>query len=143
MSEIKKVGLLGGGVIGAGWAARCVLNGLDAIVCDLDPEAERKLGEVVANAERAMRNMTLAPLGPRGRLRVTREIEDAAAEADFIQESLPENEDVKIPLLKRAAKAARDNRVTLDQTSAGNLMDIGIDVDDEHPVPDLGADDSI
>ena len=78
MSDIKTVGLLGGGVIGAGWAARCLLNGLDVVVCDPDPEAERKLGEVVANAERAYRKMTLAPLTHKGRLSVTREIEDAA-----------------------------------------------------------------
>jgi hypothetical protein len=43
----------------------------------------------------------------------------------------------------RAAKAARDNRVALDQTSAGNLLDIGIDADAEEPAPDLGAGDSI
>ncbi len=43
----------------------------------------------------------------------------------------------------RAAKAARDNRVTLDQTSAGNLLDIGIDADAAQPAPDHGADDAI
>ena len=41
----------------------------------------------------------------------------------------------------RAAKAARDNHVTLDQTSASNLLDIGIDADVEQPAPELGADD--
>ena len=99
MSDIKTVGLLGGGVIGAGWAARCLLNGLDVVVCDPDPEAERKLGEVVANAERAYRKMTLAPLTHKGRLSVTREIEDAAGVADFLQESLPEREEVPVSCL--------------------------------------------
>jgi len=117
MKEIKTAGLLGGGVIGAGWAARCVLNGLDVVVCDLDPQAERKLGEVIANAERAYRKMTMAPLGTLGQFRVTREIEDAAAGADFIQESLPEQEDIKIPLLARAAKAARPDVIIGSSTS--------------------------
>jgi len=40
----------------------------------------------------------------------------------------------------RAAKAARDNAVALDQTSAGNLLDIGIDAHGEQPPPGLGAD---
>jgi len=62
MAAIKTIGLLGGGVIGAGWAARCALNGYDVVVCDLDPEAERKIGEVMANARRAWSGMTLAPL---------------------------------------------------------------------------------
>ncbi len=131
MSEIKTVGLLGGGVIGAGWAARCLLNGLDAVVCDLDPEAERKLGEVVANAERATRQMTLAPLGPPGRLRVTRDIEDAAASADFIQESLPEQEDIKIPLLARAAKAARPDVIIGSSTSG--LLPSRLQAEIAHP----------
>ncbi len=131
MNAIKTVGLLGGGVIGAGWAARCVLNGLDVIVCDLDPEAERKLGEVVANAERAYRKMTLAPLGGPGRLRVTRELEDAAAGADFIQENLPEREDVKIPLLNRAAKAARPDVVIGSSTSG--LLPSRLQAEMAHP----------
>ncbi len=117
MNDIKTVGLLGGGVIGAGWAARCLLNGLDVVVCDLDPEAERKLGEVIANAGRAMGKISMAPPGPRGSLRITREIEDAAGGADFIQESLPEREDIKIPLLKRAAKAARPEVIIGSSTS--------------------------
>ena len=131
MNEIKTVGLLGGGVIGAGWAARCVLNGLDAVVCDLDPEAERKLGEVLANAERAYRKMTLAPINRRGKLRVTRDIEDAAAGADFIQESLPENESVKIPLLKRAAVAARPE--TIIGSSTSGLLPSRLQAEIAHP----------
>ncbi len=131
MNEIKTVGLLGGGVIGAGWAARCVLNGLDAVVCDFDPEAERKLGEVIANAERAYGKMTLAPLTQRGKLRLTREIEDAAAAADFIQESLPENEAVKIPLLKRAAKAARPD--TIIGSSTSGLLPSRLQAEIAHP----------
>lgn len=35
----------------------------------------------------------------------------------------------------RAAKAARDNGVSLDPTSAGNLLDLGIDADRETPPP--------
>ncbi|MBV8649901.1 MAG: carnitine 3-dehydrogenase, partial [Alphaproteobacteria bacterium] len=78
---VKTVGLLGGGVIGAGWAARCAINGYDVVICDLDPEAERKIGEVMANARRAWTSMTLAPLGEPGRVRVVRTIEEAASAA--------------------------------------------------------------
>ena len=42
--------IIGGGVIGGGWAARFLLNGWDVRVFDPDPEAERKIGEVLANA---------------------------------------------------------------------------------------------
>src|SRR5260370_40850304 len=107
MESIKTIGLLGGGVIGAGWAARCALNGHDIVVCDLDPEAERKIGEVMENARRAWSRMTLAPLGAPGTVRVVRTIEEAAAGADFIQDSLPEQEAMKIALLGNADRADR------------------------------------
>ena len=51
---LRAVGLLGGGVIGGGWAARFVLNGVDVQLYDPDPDAPRKLDEVLANARRAL-----------------------------------------------------------------------------------------
>ena len=62
MNTVRRIGLLGGGVIGGAWAARAVLNGIDAVICDHDPEAERKVAEVMDNARRAWSTMTIAPL---------------------------------------------------------------------------------
>lgn len=116
-ADIKTVGLLGGGVIGAGWAARCALNGHDVRVCDLDREAERKLDEVMTNARRAWSRLTLAPLPAVGTIRVVRTIEEAADGVDFIQESLPEQETLKISLLARADKVAPPDVVIASSTS--------------------------
>lgn len=35
----------------------------------------------------------------------------------------------------RAAKAARENRISLDPASTGNLLDLGIDADSDQPAP--------
>ena len=43
----KKAAIIGGGVIGGGWAARFLLNGWNVSVFDPDPQAERKIGEVL------------------------------------------------------------------------------------------------
>ena len=43
----RKVAIVGGGVIGGGWAARFLLNGWDVGVFDPDPQAERKIAEVM------------------------------------------------------------------------------------------------
>jgi carnitine 3-dehydrogenase len=131
MASIKTVGLLGGGVIGAGWAARCALNGYDVVVCDLDPEAERKISEVMANARRAWSGMTLAPLGDAGTVRVVRSIEEAAAGADFIQESLPEQEAMKIALLGKADRVARPDVIIASSTSG--LLPSRLQSGMEHP----------
>ena len=40
----RSVGLLGGGVIGGGWAARFLLNGVDVRLFDPDPPAAEKVG---------------------------------------------------------------------------------------------------
>ena len=42
------VGLLGGGVIGAGWAARFLVHGVDVRLYDPDPGAAEKAEAVVA-----------------------------------------------------------------------------------------------
>jgi len=117
VDNIKRVGLLGGGVIGGAWAARAVLNGMDAVLCDTDPEAERKVSEVIENARRAYSMLTIAPLPKPGTWRVVRTLEEAADGADFVQESLPEREDLKIRLLAQAETALRPDVVIGSSTS--------------------------
>ncbi|MGB7654262.1 MAG: carnitine 3-dehydrogenase [Novosphingobium sp.] len=95
MADVRKVAIIGGGVIGAAWAARFLLNGIDVAVFDLDPEVERKTLEVIANARRAQIRLHGAALPAEGRLSFAASIEDAVEDADFIQESLPEREDLK------------------------------------------------
>jgi carnitine 3-dehydrogenase len=114
---VKTVGLLGGGVIGGAWAARAVLNGMDAVICDTDPQAERKIAEVMDNARRAWSMMTIAPLPAPGSWRIVRTLEEAAEGADFIQESLPEREDLKIRLLAQAEKVMRPDVIIGSSTS--------------------------
>jgi len=58
------VGLLGGGVIGGGWAARFMLAGVDVRLFDPDPAAAEKVAAVLENARRATAKLTLAPQPP-------------------------------------------------------------------------------
>ena len=68
LAPISRAACIGGGVIGGGWIARFLLAGVDVNVFDPHPEAERVVGEVIANAERAYGLLTNAPLPARGRL---------------------------------------------------------------------------
>jgi carnitine 3-dehydrogenase len=114
------VALLGGGVIGGGWAARFVLNGVDVRLFDPDPEAARRVRELLDLAREALSSLVLAPLPPEGRLSVVRSIEDAVREADFVQESAPEREDLKREVL-RAADAAASPATVLASSTSGLL----------------------
>jgi len=117
VSKPQAVALLGGGVIGAGWAARFVLNGVDARVYDPDPGADRRVAEVLANARRAYARLTLAPLPAEGSLAVVGSVEEAVAGADLVQESAPERLDLKRELLAAAEQAAPGDALICSSTS--------------------------
>lgn len=117
MEKLRSVGLIGGGLIGGGWAARLSINGIDSVIYDPDPEAERKVGELLDNARRAYRKLSLAPLHRGGRIRFTTDLAEAVAEADFIQESVPEREDLKVRLLAEASRAAKPDAIIASSTS--------------------------
>ena len=104
LAPISRAACIGGGVIGGGWIARFLLAGVDVRVFDPHPEAERIVGEVIANAERAYGLLTDAPLPPRGRLTFSPSLTDAVAGAEWVQESVPERLDLK------RQRARRDRR---------------------------------
>jgi carnitine 3-dehydrogenase len=117
MSAIRHCAIIGGGVIGGGWAARFLLNGLDVTVFDPHPEAERRLREMVALGGRALRKLVAAPLPPEGRLRFVGSLAEAVAEADLIQESAPEVEGVKQRILAEIDRHARPDALVCSSTS--------------------------
>jgi|GEM_PF-4170 len=112
-----KTAVIGGGVIGAGWAARLLLNGHDVAVYDPAPDIERTVGEVLANAARAYARMTLAPMANRGTLRFATSVADAVAGAAFIQESAPERVDLKQRLLAEIDAHAAPDALICSSTS--------------------------
>jgi carnitine 3-dehydrogenase len=114
---IRSVGLLGAGVIGGGWAARFALNGIDVRVFDPDQDAPQKVGQIVDNARRALRSLTLAPLPPEGSIAFVDSPEAAVAGAEFVQESAPERIELKVELLSAASAVARRDVVIASSTS--------------------------
>ncbi len=128
---IERAGLLGGGVIGGGWAARLLLAGVDVALYDPAPGAERVVGEILENARRALRRLTLAPLPAEGALTLVDTPEAAVAGVQFVQESAPEREPLKRELLARASRAAGPDVVFASSTSG--LLPTRLSADMEHP----------
>jgi carnitine 3-dehydrogenase / betainyl-CoA thioesterase len=120
----RSVGLLGGGVIGAGWAARFVLNGADVRLYDPAPAAAQSAEVVLANARRAYGRLTLAPLPAEGSLAVVGSAEEAVAGVDLVQESAPERLDLKQSLLAAADRAAGPGAVICSSTSGLRPTDL-------------------
>ena len=102
-----RVAIVGGGVIGGGWAARFVLNGHDVALHDPDPEAPAKLEAVLAEARRALPMLYDVALPTEGTLTHHDTVEAACAGAAWVQESVPERLDLKHAVLSRI-RAATD-----------------------------------
>jgi len=112
-----KAAIIGGGVIGGGWAARFLLNGWDVAVHDPDPEARRKIGEVLDNARRSLPALYDRLLPGEGTLSFHGRLADAINGADWIQESAPERLDLKHRVLAAIQESAPAEAVIGSSTS--------------------------
>jgi carnitine 3-dehydrogenase len=115
--SIKKAAAIGGGVIGAGWVARLVLNGIDVSIFDPDLEASRKVGEVMKGARRAYKQMVPGGLPKQGRVTYAKTIAEAVTDADFIQESVPERLELKHKVLSEIDAYAPKDALVGSSTS--------------------------
>ncbi|NGM44793.1 carnitine 3-dehydrogenase [Rhodobacter sp. SGA-6-6] len=91
----RKAAIIGGGVIGGGWAARFLLNGWDVAVFDPDPEAERKINAVLSNARLALPALSDVPMPPEGKLSFAGTMAEAVEGAEYVQESVSERIELK------------------------------------------------
>ncbi len=92
---ITKAAVIGGGVIGGGWVARLLENGVNVRVYDPANDAEKKIHAVLANAEIAASKLSSAPKLSPGKLRFCASVEDAVIDADLIVEAVPEQLEIK------------------------------------------------
>jgi carnitine 3-dehydrogenase len=127
----RVVGLLGGGVIGGGWAARFALNGWDINLYDPDPEAKRKVDEMLTNARAAYVNLVRVSLPQEGKVTVVSNIEAMTENVDFIQESAPERLELKQSLLLETDRYAASNVVIGSSTSG--LLPSKLQAEMNHP----------
>ncbi len=125
----KTAAIVGGGVIGGGWAARFLLNGWNVIVTDLDPEAPRKINEVLDNAKRCLPKVLEHPLPAEGTLTFTDNLEEAVANASWIQESIPERVELKQQIFQRITAAAEDDCIIASSTSGFTPSELNATLD--------------
>ncbi|MGO4915813.1 carnitine 3-dehydrogenase [Pseudogemmobacter sp. W21_MBD1_M6] len=109
--------IIGGGVIGGGWAARFLLMGWDVRVFDPDPEAQRKIGEVLENARRSLPGLSDVALPAEGRLTYHATISEAVDGAGWIQESVPERLELKRKVFQTLQAHCRPDAIIGSSTS--------------------------
>ncbi|MGO4909545.1 carnitine 3-dehydrogenase [Pseudorhodobacter sp. W20_MBD10_FR17] len=107
----RKAAIIGGGVIGGGWAARFLLNGWNVSVFDPDPEAARKIGEVLANARAALPALSDIPMMAEGVLSFADTITEAVEGAEYIQESVSERLELKHRVFAQIQQSCPDTLI--------------------------------
>ncbi|MEM7224881.1 MAG: L-carnitine dehydrogenase [Pseudomonadota bacterium] len=118
--DVRRVAVVGCGVIGTGWAANFLARGLEVVASDPAPGAEEKLRAGIANAWPALQRLGLASDADPGRLTFTADLAEAVKDVQFIQESAPEREDLKTNLME-TIDASADPEVVIASSSSGLL----------------------
>jgi 3-hydroxyacyl-CoA dehydrogenase len=92
---IRRIAIVGTGVIGASWAAQYLACGFDVVATDPAPDAEVKLRKYIDGAWDALTALGLAQGASRERLTFTTDMVQALSQADLVQENGPERPDFK------------------------------------------------
>jgi 3-hydroxyacyl-CoA dehydrogenase len=95
---IRRIAIVGTGVIGASWAALFLAQGLEVIATDPAPNAEENLREYIDNAWPALEQLGLSSGASKEPLSFTTKLSDALEGVDLVQENGPERPDFKIKL---------------------------------------------
>ena len=123
---VSAVGIVGTGVIGGGWALHFLAQGLDVVAFDPHPEARARLDRLTEIAWPALEKLGLEPGASLRRLRFVDTLAAAAADVDVVQESTPENLDLKIDVFRRMDAAAKPDTLLLSSTSGLSMSEMQI-----------------
>ena len=114
---IRRIAVVGTGVIGASWAAQYLARGLDVVATDPAPNAEANLRNYVDEAWGQLEEIGLSPGASRDRLSFTTDSEQAFAKADFVQENGPERPDFKMKLFAHIDEATPVDSIIASSSS--------------------------
>ncbi len=117
MNSIKSAGVIGAGVIGSGWIARLVLNGIDVFVFDPSKDAAKNVDKVIHNAERAYKNLLKSPLPKKGALSFFDSVSEVAKSSEIIIEAVPERLSAKQSVYEEIESNASEDLIITSSTS--------------------------
>jgi 3-hydroxyacyl-CoA dehydrogenase len=92
---IRRIAIIGTGVIGASWTSLYLAKGLEVTATDVAPNAEAALRRFVEAAWPALKRLGLAPGASQSNLKFTAALAEAVKGADLVQENGPERIDFK------------------------------------------------
>ncbi|MFM8747046.1 MAG: 3-hydroxyacyl-CoA dehydrogenase NAD-binding domain-containing protein [Aestuariivirga sp.] len=124
VADVKKVASIGGGPIGAGWAAHFLARGYDVTGYLHAMSEEPMYRKILDTAWVSLTALGLAPGASLGRLTLTDDLQRAVADAGFVQESAPERLELKQKLYEKLGAMAPAGVVIASSTSGLMMTDI-------------------
>ncbi len=121
--QVRRIAIVGTGVIGASWTAQYLARGFDVIATNPNPNAESNLRKYIDAAWKELSTIGLSPGATRDRLTFTSNMNEALSNADLVQENAPERPDFKIKLF-----AEMDNITPPDSLIASSSSGITMSV---------------
>jgi 3-hydroxyacyl-CoA dehydrogenase len=121
---IRRIAIIGTGVIGASWTALFLANGLDVVATDVAPGAEAALKSFVAAAWPALQRLGLASGASQNRLSFTAALTDAVKDVDLVQENGPEKIDFKKTLYRQLDELLHPSVIIASSSSGLTMSEI-------------------
>ena len=117
MSKIKKVAVIGTGVIGAGWIIRCLAHNKIVYAFDKDLELKKNLVKEIKRTWPFVKKLFNKKTLNLKNFKYFTSIEDTLKDADFIQECATENYSLKTKLMSSISKYSKKNAIIASSSS--------------------------
>ena len=119
----KRVAIIGAGLIGASWAALFMKHGWDVTIWDRNPEVYENVSDKLTRALADLDNLH-DPKSETGSFTLCEELHDAISDADYVQENVSENLDVKHALFAELDKHVAPSVPIASSTTAYTWSDL-------------------
>jgi 3-hydroxyacyl-CoA dehydrogenase len=121
---IRRIAIIGTGVIGASWTALFLAKGLQVVATDIAPNAEAALRKFVETAWPALKRLGLSPGASQSSLKFTADLTEAVGGVDLVQENGPERIDFKKKLYGQLDELLPPDVIIASSSSGLKMSDI-------------------
>ena len=118
--SIENIAVVGTGVIGTGWIIRFLFNKKKVFVFDPQLKQKKFLVNEIKRVKPILNKFYKKKINLSTQLKFCESINEAVKNADLIQENAPENENLKIKIIKEISENAKKN-VIIASSSSGLL----------------------
>lgn len=121
---IRRIAVIGTGVIGASWTALFLAKDLEVVATDVAPNAEAALKRFIDAAWPALERIGLAPGATPTKLKFTGDLSEAVKGAELVQENGPERIDFKKKLYGELDKLLPPDVIIASSSSGLTMSEI-------------------